>query len=95
MSGSWRAVTTLRYVALVLLGVLVVVMAYGFYNFPAAPIRYVDGQYVDKQGRIQSRADFERVRTWERVFVASWSASMVSALSYQYTKRRDRGLSKS
>jgi len=88
MSGSGRTITTLRYVALVVFGALVVVMGYGLYYFPDAPIRYVDGQYVDKRGRIHTKADFEFVRVWERVFIASWVASAVSAVSYQYAKRR-------
>ena len=88
MSASGRTITTLRYVALALFGALVIVMAYGLYYYPAAPIQYVDGQYVDKRGRIHSRADFERLRVWERVFIASWVASVASAVSYQYAKRR-------
>ena len=93
MNGSRRTVATARYIALVLFGALVVVMAYGFYYFPAAPIRHVDGQYVDKHGGIHSREDFEHLRVWERVFIASWMASAVSTVSYQYAKRRNRGSS--
>jgi hypothetical protein len=92
MSSSENSVTTLRWLARVLFGALVVVMAYGVYNFPAAPIRYAEGRYVDKSGRIHSREDFERLHLWERVFIASWIASAVSAMSYQYTKRRASGL---
>lgn len=87
---SDRAVTALRYVSMVLFGALVVVMAYGFYTFPAAPIRYVHRQYVDKRGQIHTRDEFERLHVWERIFVASWIASAISGVSYQYVKRQQR-----
>jgi hypothetical protein len=61
-SGSARTVSTLRYLAVAMFGALLVVMAYGLYYFPAAPIRYVDGQYVDKRGGVHTRSDYERLR---------------------------------
>jgi hypothetical protein len=80
----------LRYVASVLFGVLVIVMGYGLYWFPAAPIRYVNGQYVDKRGEIHARLEFGRMRIWERVFVGSWIASAASGAAYQFAKRRGK-----
>jgi hypothetical protein len=56
---------------MVLFGVLVIVMSYGFYHFPAAPTRYVNGRYVDKSGHIHSREDFEDLRVWERIPAAT------------------------
>ena len=80
-------VSMLRYLALVTVVALVVVMGYGLYYFPAAPIRYVDGQYLDKRGGIHTRSDYERLRVWERVLIGSWIASALSAASYQYARR--------
>jgi len=85
---SERTVSTLRYTALTLFAVLVLVMGYGQYQFPAAPIRYQDGQYVDKFGGVHDRSDFERLRVWERIFVGSWIASAGSAAAYQFVRRR-------
>jgi hypothetical protein len=60
--------TLLRYVALSLFGVFLIVMAYGIYYFPDAPIRYANGQYVGKFGRTHSREHLEHLHTWERIF---------------------------
>ena len=81
--------TLLRYLALSLFSVLVIVMAYGLY-YPAAPIRDVNGQYIDKRGQTHSREEFERLHTWERAFVGSWIASAGSAVAFQLAKRRAR-----
>jgi len=88
MSGSLRTIAILRYAAVAVFGASISMMAYGLYHYPAAPIRYVDGQYLDKRGRIHSRAEFEHFRFWEKAFFASWGASAVAALSYQYATRR-------
>ena len=88
-SGSARTVSTLQYLAVAMFGALLVVMAYGLYYVPpAAPIRYVDGQYVDKRGGVHTRSGYERLRVWERVSIGSWVAAAVSAASYQFAKRR-------
>lgn len=89
VSGSGRRLAILHSVALTLFAVMVVVMTYGLYYFPAAPIRYVEGRFIDKRGEVHSREDFERLRIWERVFIASSAASIVSAALHQYAKRRD------
>jgi hypothetical protein len=68
-------------------------MGYGLYYFPAAPIRYVDRQYVDKQGGFHTRSDYERLRTWERVLLSSWIAAAVSTGLYLYANARIRRVS--
>jgi hypothetical protein len=85
-----RIISILRHAALTLFGVLVLVMAYGLYWFPAAPLRYQNGQYVDKRGGVHARSEFERVRIWERVLIGSWIASAGSAAAYELVKRRGK-----
>lgn len=91
--AKWLSVTAIRmlkWVAVMLFALLILVMAYGFYSYPVAPIRYVDGQYVDKRGSHHSIEEFERFRVWERVFIASWVGSAASAAALQYARRRHR-----
>jgi hypothetical protein len=90
MSESRSTITLLRYLAILLFGVLVAVMSYGLYYFPAAPIRYVDGQYLDKRGQTHSREEFEHLHAWERIFIAAWIASGGGAVAFQVAKRRAR-----
>jgi hypothetical protein len=80
--------TVLRFASVLLFGLLVVVMAYGIYAFPAAPFHRVGDLYFDKLGRVHSRDDLHRLQVWERVFIASWVASMVSGGFYQYARKR-------
>lgn len=86
-----RAVTALSNASAVLLGVLIVVMAYGMYAFPAAPFHHIGGNlYVDKRGQVHTRDEFDRLQVWERILVASWIASAVSAVSYHYARRHTK-----
>ena len=87
---STKSVKTWAYVSVALFGILLLVMGYGFYRFPSAPIRYRDGQYVDKRGGVHTRSDFEQLRIWERVFIGSWVAATGSAAAYQFAKRRGK-----
>jgi hypothetical protein len=90
MSGSKsQSRTTLGYVALSLWIVLVIVMAYGTYRFPAAPFRLVDGQYIDKRGQTHSREDFERLRTWEGIYITSWVAAAAAGIASLVQSRRE------
>ena len=91
MTPTGRAISVLSWVARTLFVLLAAVMAFGFYRYPAAPIRKVDGLYVDKQDRPHSAADFERFRAWERVLIASWIGTAASAGLLRYAKRRSRG----
>lgn len=86
MKGS-TPVSLLRHLAQSLFGVLVIVMAYGFFHFPAAPFHYVNEHYADKLGRSHSREKFEDLRGWERILIASWVASAGSAIAHQVVKR--------
>jgi hypothetical protein len=91
--AHWRkrptsTVSVLRYVTWSLFSVLGIVMAYGFYRFPAAPFHYVNGHYVDKRGGTHSRQEFEDLGRWERIFITSWVASASSAIALQLVKRR-------
>jgi hypothetical protein len=87
-SGSKSQRTTLGYVALSLWVVLVMVMAYGMYRFPAAPFRLADGQYIDKRGQIHSREDFESLRTWEGIYITSWVAAAAAGIASLVQSRR-------
>lgn len=80
----------LRYLRLTLLGAFFVATAYGIYHFPAAPIRYVDGEYRDKRGRIHTREDFECLHLWGRVFFTTGMAAIVSFAAHEYAKRWSR-----
>lgn len=53
--------TPFGYLAMSLWVILVLVMAYGMYHFPAAPYSLVNGQYVDKRGQIHSMDDVEHL----------------------------------
>jgi hypothetical protein len=91
MSRFARAVTALGAASPVLLGVLIVVMAYGMYAFPAAPFHHVGGSlYADKRGRVHTRDEFDQLQAWERILIASWLASAVSGASYQYSRRHTK-----
>ena len=70
--------------AKVLFGVFLVAFAYGLYRFPDSPIRYVDGQYVGKYGALHSREDFEQMKLWERAYIGTFIASLISAVVARY-----------
>ena len=83
-------VRLLQRLAVSLFVIFMVVMAYGIYYFPAAPIRAVDGQFIDKRGQTHSRQEFERLRTWERVYIGTWIAMFAATVASQLAKRRSR-----
>ena len=93
MSGGKRTIRLLGLVMGGVLGVFMILLVYGVYQFPNAPIHYVDGRYVGKAGVIHSREDCERLHVWERAYVASFAASLLSTIAYRYAKRRrERGI---
>ena len=90
MTASRRTVAILGRVANWSLVAVAVVMAYGIFNYPRGPIRYVNGLYVDKYGGLHSKADYEGARVWERVFFTTWAVGLSIALVYAYANRRKR-----
>jgi hypothetical protein len=69
--------------------VLILVMAYGTYYFPNdQAARYErNGQYFDLNGGTHSRAEYEHLKAWEKVFLASWGVCALTGLAaYGYDK---------
>jgi hypothetical protein len=62
-------------------------MAYGFINYPYAPIKPCEHRvYCDKRHNEYTQAEYERFRYWETGLFMSWPFGMASA----YVMRRRR-----
>ena len=88
MTPLGRTVAVLRYASAVLFGVLIVLIAYCLYAFPYAPYRRVGDVYVDKLGQVHTRDEFDRLRVWERTYLASWIGFAATGVSCQIALRR-------
>ena len=53
-------------------------VVYGIVYFPAAPIRFREGHYLDKMGRECSREQYDRFHIWVRAFLVSWAVAATS-----------------
>jgi hypothetical protein len=75
------------------------VMLYGAFTWRYAPIKHVNGQYVDKRGAAHSAEDYRRFILWERsVFVMGFggiAVGLVGGVLGKFLKSRGEGASKS
>ena len=85
---SPTSIRALRRMSLGLILFVALVMAYGMYEFPREPYRYVEGKYLDKAGAVHSTQEYEHFRIWGWVFVASWGAAFISGVVQWYVNRR-------
>ena len=75
------------------------VMLYGAFTWRYAPIRQVNGQYVDKRGAAHTAEDYRRFVLWERsMFVMGFggiAVGLVGGVVGKLRKSRAEGASKS
>jgi hypothetical protein len=76
MSGGALCVACPRpvYISIAVAATVVAVswLTVGFLRWPAAPVRPVNGVFVDKRGTVYSNASYEAFRRWEVTLPPAW-----------------------
>jgi len=75
----------------ILMGLVVLMLVFGWLGWSAAPIRPSANGYVDKLGKAVTEPDYIVFQRWEAAFFAVWSATIllgVLALPFYSSKER-------
>ena len=86
---GWQRALNFICVALVIIAALI--LAFGAFKWPDAPIRQSDGGFVGKTGLAHTREDYELFMLWEKsLFVSFPLAFAVSAIAAVAGRKRKK-----
>jgi len=75
----------------ILMGLIVLMLVFGWLGWSAAPIRPSANGYVDKSGKAATEPDYSAFQRWEAAFFSVWSATIllgVLALPFYSSKKQ-------
>ena len=72
---AWQK--TLTFIGVMLVVVTAMIMAFGIFKFPDAPIRESAGGYVGKTGKAHTREDYELFNLWLKALFISFPVAFV------------------
>ena len=81
----------LNYIGITLIVIAVVIMAFGAFKWPDAPIRQTPGGFVGKTGTAHTREDYQLFKLWEKaLFVSFPLAFAVNAIAVVANRKRKK-----
>lgn len=86
---GWQRALNFIGVALVIIAALI--LAFGAFKWPDAPIRHSDGGFVGKTGIAHTREDYELFKLWEKsLFVSfplAFAVNIIAAVAKRTRKK--------
>ena len=86
---GWQRV--FNFICVILIVIVVLIMIFGIFKWPDAPIRQTPGGFVGKTGGAHTREDYELFKLWEKSLLVSvplaFAVNFIAALAKRKRKK--------